>query len=107
MSEELRIEHRPELEHPVLIAAFRGWNDGAQGASLAGGYLAKTWQAQQFASIDPEDFYDFQATRPMVSLGEGLTRRSDWPDNDFYHARPDGLRRGALLRLGAEPSLRW
>ena len=42
MPGELQIEHRPELERPVLIVAFRGWNDGAQGASLAGGYLAKT-----------------------------------------------------------------
>ena len=107
MPGELTIEHRPELERPVLIAAFRGWNDGAQGASLAGGYLAKTWNAQQFASIDPEDFYDFQATRPMVSLVEGMTRRIDWPDNDFYHASPEGLGRDALLLLGVEPNLRW
>jgi len=105
--EELRIEQRPELERPVLIAAFRGWNDGAQGASLAGGYLAKIWNAQQFASIDPETFYDFQATRPMVSLVDGITRRVDWPDNDFYSATPDGLGRGALLLLGVEPNLRW
>jgi predicted ATP-grasp superfamily ATP-dependent carboligase len=107
MPGELQIEHRPELEHPVLIAAFRGWNDGAQGASLAGGYLAKIWNAQKFASIDPEDFYDFQATRPMVSLVEGITRRIDWPDNDFYHASPEGLSRDALLLLGVEPNLRW
>jgi predicted ATP-grasp superfamily ATP-dependent carboligase len=107
MPGELQIEHRPELERPVLIAAFRGWNDGAQGASLAGGYLAKIWNAQQFASIDPEDFYDFQATRPMVSLVEGITRRIDWPDNDFYHASPEGLGRDALLLLGVEPNLRW
>jgi proteasome assembly chaperone (PAC2) family protein len=107
MPGELQIEHRPELEHPVLIAAFRGWNDGAQGASLAGGYLAKIWNAQQFASIDPEDFYDFQATRPMVSLVEGITRRIDWPDNDFYHASPEGLGRDAMLLLGVEPNLRW
>jgi predicted ATP-grasp superfamily ATP-dependent carboligase len=105
--DELRIERRPELERPVLIAAFRGWNDGAQGASLAGGYLAKIWNAQQFASIDPETFYDFQATRPMVSLVDGITRRVDWPDNDFYSATPEGLGRGALLLLGVEPNLRW
>ena len=47
MAEELRIEERPELERPVLVGAFRGWNDGAQGASLAAGYLAKQWDAQQ------------------------------------------------------------
>ncbi len=105
--DELVFDHRPVLEHPVLIAAFRGWNDGAQGASLAGGFLAKTWGAEQFASIDPEEFYDFQATRPMVSLVDGITRQIDWPENDFYHASPDGLGRGALLLLGVEPSMRW
>jgi len=107
MSDELLVEGRPVLERPVLIAAFRGWNDGAQGASLAGGYLAKIWNAEQFASIDPESFYDFQSTRPMVSLVDGLTRKIDWPENDFYHASPEGFGRDALLLLGIEPSLRW
>ncbi|MDX6543447.1 MAG: hypothetical protein QOK32_1050, partial [Gaiellaceae bacterium] len=28
MAEELRITRRPTLNEPVLITAFRGWNDG-------------------------------------------------------------------------------
>jgi predicted ATP-grasp superfamily ATP-dependent carboligase len=98
---------QPVLTRPVLISAFRGWNDGGQGASLAGGYLAKMWQAQRFADIDPEGFFDFQATRPHVSLVEGLTRRIDWPENAFYHARITGQERDAVLLLGIEPNLRW
>jgi predicted ATP-grasp superfamily ATP-dependent carboligase len=90
-----------------MIVAFRGWNDGGQGASLAGGYLAKTWDADRFAEIEPENFFDFQATRPHVSLVEGLTRRIDWPDNAFYHAPVPGLDRDAVLLLGIEPNLRW
>jgi predicted ATP-grasp superfamily ATP-dependent carboligase len=107
MADELRIHGRPELERPVLLAAFRGWNDGAQAASLAAGYLAKTWGAEQFAEVDPEDFFDFQATRPHVSLEDGLTRRIDWPETGFYHARPEGLDRDLVLLLGIEPNLRW
>ncbi|HET7555154.1 MAG TPA: PAC2 family protein [Gaiellaceae bacterium] len=107
MADELRIDHRPELERPVLVAAFRGWNDGAQAASLAAGYLAKSWGAERFAELDPEGFFDFQATRPHVSLVEGLTRRIDWPETVFYHARPDGLDRDVVLLLGIEPNLRW
>src|SRR5438132_284476 len=107
MAEELRIAERPSLRAPVLISAFRGWNDGGQGASLAGGYLAKTWEAARFAEIEPENFYDFQATRPHVSLIEGQTRRIDWPDNAFYHASIPGLERDAVLLLGIEPNLRW
>ena len=107
MAGELRVHRRPELTRPVLIAAFRGWNDGAQAASLAAGYLAKTWQAQRFAHLDPEEFFDFQATRPHVSLEAGMTRKIDWPETAFYHARPDGLDRDVVLLLGIEPNLRW
>jgi len=107
MPDELRIDERPELERPVLIAAFRGWNDGGQGASLAGGYLAKTWAAARFAEIEPEGFFDFQATRPHVSLVEGQTRKIEWPDNAFYHAHIPGLQRDAVLMLGIEPNVRW
>jgi proteasome assembly chaperone (PAC2) family protein len=104
---ELRMVGRPELRRPVLIAAFRGWNDGGQGATLAGGYLARTWEAERFGDIDPESFFDFQANRPHVSLDKGLTRRVEWPENAFYHARIPGSDRDAVLLLGVEPSLRW
>jgi predicted ATP-grasp superfamily ATP-dependent carboligase len=107
VTDELRIDFRPELERPVMIAAFRGWNDGGQGASLAGAYLARAWAAQAFASIDPENFYDFQATRPMVSLVDGYTRQIDWPENTFLHAPLPGGGRDAVILLGVEPNLRW
>jgi proteasome assembly chaperone (PAC2) family protein len=103
----VRIDRRPTLRRPVLVAAFRGWNDGAQGATLAAGYLAQTWSARRFASIDPEEFYDFQATRPHVALVEGMTRRIDWPENAFYHAELADAERDAVLLLGIEPNLRW
>ena len=103
----LRVLERPSLTRPVLVSAFRGWNDGGQGASLAGGYLAKTWEAARFAEIEPEGFFDFQVSRPHVSLIEGRTRRIDWPDNAFYHASVPGADRDAVLLLGIEPNLRW
>src|SRR3954447_21649942 len=107
MADELRMVARPTLERPVMITAFRGWNDGGQGASLGGGYLAKQWEATRFGEIDPENFYDFQATRPHVSLVDGTTRRIDWPENAFYHARMTGSDRDVVLLLGIEPNLRW
>ena len=107
MTESLRIDERPELRRPVLVAAFRGWNDGGQGASLAAGFLAKAWGASKFADIDPEEFYDFQVSRPHVSLVDGVTRKLDWPENAFYHAPIPGLERDAVLLLGIEPNTRW
>jgi proteasome assembly chaperone (PAC2) family protein len=104
---ELSVSFRPTLRRPVLVAAFRGWNDGGQGASLGGAYLAKQWDATRFAEIDPEGFYDFQATRPQVSLVDGITRQLDWPENAFYHAPIPGADRDAIILLGVEPNLRW
>src|SRR5438309_6497065 len=104
---ELNVSFTPTLRHPVLIAAFRGWNDGGQGASLGAAYLAKQWGAERFAEIEPESFFDFQAVRPHVSLVDGETRRVEWPDNGFFHAEIPGADRDAILLLGIEPNLRW
>src|SRR5881296_2929369 len=105
--EELDLERRPQLTRPVLVASFRGWNDGGQGASMANAFLSRTWHAEKFASIDSEQFFDFQSTRPHVSLVEGTVRRIDWPENVFEHARPARSDRDAVLLLGTEPGLRW
>jgi proteasome assembly chaperone (PAC2) family protein len=107
MADELRLEHRPELRHPALVCAFRGWNDGGQGASLAGHFLARAWNAEKFAEIDPETFFDFQATRPHISLVEGTRRRIDWPESTFLEAQLHDGPRDVVLLLGTEPNLRW
>ena len=91
----------------MLVAAFRGWNDGAQGASLAASFLAQSWDAERFADIDPEEFYDFQAVRPHVRLEEGVTRKIEWPESIFYSAAVPGTDRDAVILLGVEPNTRW
>ncbi len=107
MQDELRIDERPTLRRPVLIAAFRGWNDGGQAASLAGGTLVRAWDARRFAEIDPEGFLDFQATRPTVSLDEGMVRQIEWPKTAFHAAAIPGADRDAVILLGVEPNYRW
>ncbi|HXF99017.1 MAG TPA: PAC2 family protein [Gaiellaceae bacterium] len=107
MADELLVYERPRLVRPVLVGAFRGWNDGGQAATMAAGYLARLWEARKFAEIDPELFVDFQATRPHVTLEEGRTRRIVWPENAFYHGRVPGTERDAVLLIGVEPNYRW
>jgi predicted ATP-grasp superfamily ATP-dependent carboligase len=105
--ESLRIDRRPELRRPALICSFRGWNDAAESASSALRYLATEWDAEPFGAIDPEEFYDFQVTRPTVTLTEGLTRNIEWPELVFSSARPDAGDRDVVFLTGAEPNLRW
>lgn len=97
----------PSLRDPVLIAAFRGWNDAGDSATFAAQHLARVWEAELFASIDPEEFFDFQAVRPQVELDEGLTRKIVWPSNEFFAAELPGHSRDMILLIGTEPSHRW
>jgi proteasome assembly chaperone (PAC2) family protein len=102
------IEHMQiELRKPVLVAAFKGWNDAGDAASFAASHLGRVWSAKRCASIDPEQFYDFQAVRPQVHLEDGLTRKITWPDNDFSAAKLGGLEQDVMVLVGTEPNLRW
>ncbi len=103
----LRWDERPSLRRPVLIAAFEGWNDAGDAASSAGSYLAEAWSARPFASIDPEEFYDFTAVRPRVRLVDGVTRQVDWPATVLSAASVPRTPHDVVLLRAAEPQLRW
>jgi predicted ATP-grasp superfamily ATP-dependent carboligase len=102
----IELEAVPDLVDPVLIAAFEGWNDAADAATGAVEHLENVWSARQIGSVDPEDYYDFQVNRPMVSL-DGTVRRITWPTTRISYARPEGASRDVVLIRGIEPSLRW
>jgi proteasome assembly chaperone (PAC2) family protein len=97
----------PQLRSPVLVCAFRGWNDAASSASAALSAVADSFEAEPLAEVDPEDYFDFQATRPTIVLSEGQTRRIDWPRNDLVAVRVPGAERDLVLFDGTEPNLRW
>ena len=97
---------RPQLQRPVLVAAFEGWNDAGDAATTAARYLRDHWGAEPFADIDPEDFYDFTSTRPHVQLRDGETREIVWPRNDLFATGP-GAPIDAIVVVGIEPHLRW
>src|SRR2546423_4871111 len=79
----LQWEYRPDgLRAPALICAFKGWNDAADAASSAITFVAGALGAQRFATIDPQEFYDFQSTRPQVKLVDGHPRQNQWPEVD-------------------------
>ena len=101
-------EHRPDgLRAPALVCAFTGWNDAGDAASAALQFLGASLGAARFARIDPEEFYDFQATRPKIKLVEGRTRSIEWPEVEIYAARVPRAPRDLVLLQGAEPSMRW
>ncbi|MEA2482219.1 MAG: hypothetical protein QOC55_166 [Thermoleophilaceae bacterium] len=100
-------QDRPQLRDPIIVCAFKGWNDAGEAASAAVQFLSESFDAQPLASIDPEEFYDFTAVRPTVRLVEGRSRAIDWPENSFHAARVPSADRDLVMLSGVEPSLRW
>jgi len=97
----------PQLREPILVCSFRGWNDAAGAASTALGAVGEALDSEQIAEVDPEDYFDFQATRPTIVLSEGQARRIDWPQNTLFAARVPAADRDLVLLDGTEPNLRW
>ena len=105
--ELVRWERRPQLRRPVLIADFEGWNDAGESASTAVRYLAASWGARRFATIDHEEFYDFTSTRPEVRIDDDLNRRIEWPTLELSAAHLPGPERDVIFLIGPEPQLKW
>ena len=97
---------RPRLRGPVLLAAFDGWNDAGEAATTALDAIGEALAAETFATIDPEEFYDFQATRPTVRLVDGQ-RRVEWPAIELRAARLPTADHDLIVVRGHEPNLRW
>lgn len=97
----------PKLRDPIMVCAFRGWNDAANAASSALETLADSLEVDVLAEVDPEEFYDFQANRPTIHLAESTQRRIEWPSNTFISARAQGADRDLVLLDGTEPNLKW
>lgn len=103
--DHILVEQQPALDRPVIVLAFRGWNDGGEAASGAADFVKHQWGARRFAQIDPEEFFDFQVARPTVQLAAGTTRKIEWPANEFHHARIDD--RDVVIFVGIEPNMKW
>ncbi len=97
----------PHLRAPIMVCAFRGWNDAAASASTALGAIGNSLDGRLIADLDPEEFFDFQSTRPTITLEEGQTRRIEWPENNLIAVEVPGADRDLVLFDGTEPNLRW
>lgn len=103
----IELERVPELVDPVLVAAFEGWNDAGDAATGAVEHLEGAFSADPLAALDPEDYYDFQVSRPLVAVDEAGVRRLEWPTTRVSLARSAGGRRDLVLVRGIEPNMRW
>ena len=108
--DHLKVQEIPRgLRRPILIMAFTGWNDAAESATTAARYVATSFEAQKFAEIDPEEFYHFGLTRPLVRYKTEPPNEREivWPATEFSVTRSSALPRDLVVGVAAEPHLRW
>lgn len=110
----MEIYQIPLLRDPVMIVAFSGWSDAGEAASGALTHILENLdqsgnsaQAILIAEYEPEDFYDFQVNRPMISVDDSLVRSVNWPSTQVYGLSTPHLENDFVLVLGVEPSMRW
>jgi proteasome assembly chaperone (PAC2) family protein len=108
------IHQIPSLRSPVMVIAFSGWNDAADAATGALSHLLGSWTDPSFdvvpeliADVDPEEFYDFQVNRPMISVDESSIRNLTWPGTQIYGLRTPTLDHDFIVVRGVEPSMKW
>ena len=110
----MEILNIPLLRDPVMIVAFTGWNDAAEGASGAVEHLLSAWRdrdddvlPQLIAEVDAEEFYDFQVNRPQISIDDSSIRSIRWPGTQVFGLLVPMMKRDLIIVTGVEPSMRW
>lgn len=105
--EHVRWIRRPQLRRPHIIAAFTGWNDAADAASSSVRHLVEYMGAAPLAEIEPEEFTNFETTRPHVRLTDTAARQIIWPTVSMWTVSDENAENDLILILGPEPSFRW
>jgi proteasome assembly chaperone (PAC2) family protein len=103
----MNVEVEPTLRDAIVIAAFEGWNDAGEAASDAVEHLLVSWRATLLATLDPEDYYDFQVNRPHVGFGVDGERELSWRSTSVWQCQGGPEGRDIVLITGIEPNLRW
>src|SRR3954452_1086087 len=91
----------------VMIAAFEGWNDAGEAATDAVKYLSGLWDGSKVATIDPDLYYDFQFTRPIIRRTASGQRHIKWPTTKLTRCSIPRTDIDVIFVHGVEPSYRW
>ncbi|GAA1132087.1 filament polymerization regulator ParJ [Arthrobacter flavus] len=97
----------PDQRVTVMLAAFEGWNDAGEAASDALKFMGRYWGSEKVATIDADEFYDFQFTRPVVTRNAQGQRKIKWPTTRISKASVPDTNVDLILVHGVEPSYKW
>lgn len=103
----INVEREAHLDDAIVIAAFEGWNDAGDAASDAVEHLLVAWSGTLLATLDPEDYYDFQVNRPHVGFDGDGEREISWRTTRVWQCTQSPGGRDVIVITGIEPNLRW
>lgn len=108
MSEQgIYIEDMPVLKNPLLIAGFDGWGNALSVVTDMVDYLVRKLHAVPFARINPDLYYRYDQSRPVVEIEDGTMRNLKPPGGIFYAARTGAQESDLVILKADEPALHW
>jgi proteasome assembly chaperone (PAC2) family protein len=100
-------EQHPVLRDPAAIIAFEGWGDAGESSSAAARHLIETADSERIATIDADEFFDFQVRRPVILLDDDGSRELVWPETEIWQVNTSWATRDLVIVTGPEPHARW
>ncbi len=97
----------PDRRVTIMLAAFEGWNDAGEAASDALRFVGRYLGSEKISTIDADEFYDFQFTRPLIKRNAAGQRRIKWPTTKISRAAVPNSNIDLILVHGVEPSYKW
>ncbi|WP_246199616.1 PAC2 family protein [Arthrobacter zhaoguopingii] len=97
----------PDRRVTIMLAAFEGWNDAGEAASDALRFVGRYLGSEKISTIDADEFYDFQFTRPLIKRNAAGQRRIKWPTTKISRASVPNSNIDLILVHGVEPSYKW
>ncbi len=95
-----------ELNNPVIITAFEGWNDAGEAATTAVKYFQDRFSGIKVGAIESEEFFDFTISRPVIEIPDEH-REIIWPATEILIAKMFDSKHDLVIIVGHEPQLRW
>ncbi len=103
----IHVEGLPRLKKPILIVGFDGWGNAMNISKGMVAYLIRKLNGKEFAKINSDRFYRYDATRPWVRIEQGVLKSFSPPGGSFYAVQTGPDERDVVILKADEPNLRW
>ena len=79
----------PEIDDPIVLAAFDGWVDAGTAATSVLTVLGD--EGEPVATFDPDQLFDYRSRRPTLEIRDGRLTSLAWPEVTLRVSRFSGL----------------